>query len=65
MAVPPGAAAERAPEPFHCPVVHVIPSDGERVSVGDPVVPTSSLELSEIDEGDPHSVCAFSALTWR
>jgi hypothetical protein len=51
---------------FRCNMtVHVIPSDGERVAVGDPVVPTSSLELSEIEDGDPHSVCAFSSLTWR
>jgi WD40-like Beta Propeller Repeat len=48
-----------------CPVVHVIPSDGERVSVGDPVVPTSSLELHEIEDGRQISVCAFSATTWR
>jgi Tol biopolymer transport system component len=48
-----------------CPVVHVIPSDGERVSVGDPVVPTSSLELREIEDGRQLSVCAFSGLTWR
>jgi WD40 repeat protein len=48
-----------------CPVVAVVPADGERVSVGDPVVPTSSRLLKEIENGEPRNVCAFSAMSWR
>jgi Tol biopolymer transport system component len=48
-----------------CSEVHVIPADGERVSVGDPLVSSSSLELQEIEDGKARNVCASSALLWR
>ncbi len=48
-----------------CPEVHVIPADGERVSVGDALVSSSALGLQQIEDGDAHRVCAFSQPHWR
>jgi len=45
-----------------CAEIHVIPSDGKRVSVGDPLIDGSSVALTTGDDG---ALCTNGALNWR
>jgi Tol biopolymer transport system component len=49
-----------------CPEVYIVPADAERLSVADPLVTPTAMELRKLDDdGDPGALCAFSLMTWR
>ena len=52
------------PELGTCPVVHVVPADGQRVFVGQAGVGSSALALTVTDRGTTGSICSFSRLAW-